>query len=159
MKFKYFCLAILLFPLTCLMAQNQTGNAREQVEAFRVAYYTRELNLTAEEAQVFWPVYNEYAHAAEANRQSIRRNQQSLKQALAGGSDNDVEGLLEDLLALKQAEVDLTLEYHNQFEEVLPIRKVALLYKAERDFKRKLLEHLQERRQTRRNNQNGRTRP
>ena len=152
-------LSVLFAPMMSLMAQDQTGNAREQVEAFRVAYYTRELSLTTGEAQSFWPVYNEYADALEANRKTQRQTQQRLRQAYTGGTDQEIEELLSELMSLKQAEVDITVEYHEEFKEVLPIRKVARLYKAETDFKRKLLEHLQERRQARRNGMNGRPRP
>ena len=156
MKLRILLLAVLFAPMMSLMAQDQTGNAREQVEAFRVAYYTRELSLTTEEAQTFWPVYNEYADALEDNRKKQRLTQQSLRQAYVGGTDEEVEQLLSVLMELKRAEVDITVNYHENFKEVLPIRKVAMLYKAETDFKRKLLEHLQQRRQARRNGMNGR---
>lgn len=141
----------MILPAITVLAQDQTGRAREQVEAFRVAYYTRELNLSSSEAQRFWPVYNEYADELEENRAEQRRTQMSLRQAYTGGSDEQVEDLLTELMSLKSAEVALTVQYHELFKEVLPIRKVAMLYKAETDFKRKLLEHLQQRRQNRMN--------
>ncbi|MDP5172213.1 MAG: hypothetical protein NWR72_18360 [Bacteroidia bacterium] len=144
-----FFILILTAPL--LQAQNHTTGAREQVEAFRVAYYTRELNLSSEEAQRFWPVYNEFSDALEENRVAERQTQMALRQAYVGGSDQEVEKLLSKLMELKREEVDLTIRYHESFKAVLPIRKVAMLYKAETDFKRKLLEHLQERRQERLN--------
>lgn len=142
----------MILPASVMLAQDQTGRAREQVEAFRVAYYTRELNLSTDEAQRFWPVYNEYADDLEENRAEQRKTQMSLRQAYTGGSDQQVDDLLTELMELKSAEVALTIQYHELFKEVLPIRKVAMLYKAETDFKRKLLEHLQERRQERLNN-------
>jgi hypothetical protein len=37
-------------------------------------------------------------------------------------------------------------KYHNQFKQVLPIKKVAMLYRAEDDFKKELLEKIKERR-------------
>ncbi len=141
----------MILPAFTVLAQDQTGRAREQVEAFRVAYYTRELNLSTSEAQRFWPVYNEYADELEENRAEQRRTQMSLKQAYTGGSDEEVENLLTALMELKSAEVAITVQYHEEFKEVLPIRKVAMLYKAETDFKRKLLEHLQQRRRERMN--------
>lgn len=143
---------MMILPAFSLQAQDHRGRAREQVEAFRVAYYTRELNLSSAEAQRFWPVYNEYADKQEENRSAQRNTQQELRQAYTGGSDEQVEELLTELMSLKTADVALTVQYHESFKGVLPIRKVAMLYKAERDFKRKLLEHFQERRQERMNN-------
>lgn len=142
---------MMILPAFTMLAQDHTGRAREQVEAFRVAYYTRELNLSTSEAQQFWPVYNEYADELEENRSDQRNVQKSLRQAYTGGSDEEVEGLLTELMELKSAEVAITVQYHEVFKEVLPIRKVAMLYKAETDFKRRLLEHFQQRRQNRMN--------
>ncbi len=139
---------VCVFPVT---AQNDTGKVREQVEAFRVAYYTRELDLTSREAQVFWPVYNEYADELERNKAAQREKQQTLRQVYNSGSEEDVDRLMQELLALKRDEVDVTIQYHDRFKEVIPVRKVALLYRAETEFKRRLLEHLQQRRQERRN--------
>lgn len=143
---------MMILPAFALQAQDHRGRAREQVEAFRVAYYTSELNLSSEEAQRFWPVYNKYADKLEENRATQRNTQQALRQAYTGGSDEEVNDLLTELMSLKSAEVALTVQYHESFKEVLPIRKVAMLYKAETDFKRKLLEHFQQRRQERMNN-------
>lgn len=141
----------MILPVSTILAQDQTGRARERVEAFRVAYYTRELNLSTAEAQQFWPVYNAYSNELEENRAEQRSIQTSLRQAYTGGSDEQVDDLLTELMSLKSAEVAITVQYHDLFKEVLPIRKVALLYKAETDFKRRLLEHLQQRRQGRMN--------
>jgi hypothetical protein len=33
---------------------------KERIKALKVAYITKELNLTSSEAEKFWPVYNEY---------------------------------------------------------------------------------------------------
>ena len=73
---------MMILPAFTMLAQDQTGRAREQVEAFRVAYYTRELNLSSSEAQQFWPVYNEYADELEENRSDQRNVQKSLRPGL-----------------------------------------------------------------------------
>jgi len=39
---------------------NHTAPNQEKIEAQRVAFITQELDLTPDEAKVFWPVYNEY---------------------------------------------------------------------------------------------------
>lgn len=151
MNARLILVILMVLPTLSLVAQEQTGRAKERVEAFRVAFYTREMSLSAEEAQRFWPVYNEYAAELEENRKKQRSVQASLRQAYTGGSDEEINTLLDQLMDLKGEETDITLQYHQIFKEVLPIRKVAILYKAETEFKRKLLENLQERRQERRN--------
>ncbi|OZA24427.1 MAG: hypothetical protein B7X86_08430 [Sphingobacteriales bacterium 17-39-43] len=44
---------------TGLMSQDRRGHY-ERIEAIKVAFITKKLDLTTEEAQKFWPVYNNY---------------------------------------------------------------------------------------------------
>lgn len=142
-------MTLLVLGLAPVQAQDEIAGAREQIEAFRVAYYTRELSLSSSEAQRFWPVYNAFTDDLEANRADQRNIQAQLRQAYLSGSDAEVEKLLDNLMDLRREETEISIQYHTLFKEVLPIRKVAMMYKAENDFKRKLLEHLQTRRQER----------
>lgn len=45
---SYFCIA------------QPPGSRQDNVEILKTAYITRQLNLSQEEAQLFWPVYNNY---------------------------------------------------------------------------------------------------
>ena len=56
----------LLLSSLVAVAQPKTANdaetlekKKEKIEAMKVAYLTNELELTVEESQAFWPVYNE----------------------------------------------------------------------------------------------------
>src|SRR5947209_16772410 len=56
-------LILFLFISTAYICNAQDGNNKkdqEQIEALRSAYITNQLNLTSEEAQKFWPIYNRY---------------------------------------------------------------------------------------------------
>ena len=44
------------------------GNLQERIDAQRVAFITEKVNLTPEEAQVFWPLYNRYRNQLEGLR-------------------------------------------------------------------------------------------
>ena len=64
-KFKFFSMmivAVILLSQTNVIAQRGKGyeNKKENIEAQKVAFITSKLNLTTEESQKFWPVYNEY---------------------------------------------------------------------------------------------------
>ena len=51
---------LLLACLTLsLNAQEKKENRKEQIESQKIAFFTAELELTPEEAQLFWPVYNQ----------------------------------------------------------------------------------------------------
>ena len=57
---------LLLFALTMvfgLQAQPQGGPPlpKEKLETLRIAFFSERLNLSPEEAQSFWPVYNAFS--------------------------------------------------------------------------------------------------
>ena len=121
----------------------QPGMKRENIEAYRIAYLTKELSLSSEEAKVFWPVYNAY----QAEIQNIR--QQRKKAALMARtntlSDKELEIMVDNELMFKQSILNVEKKYNEKFKQVLPIGKVAKLYQAEEGFKRELVHKIQER--------------
>jgi hypothetical protein len=59
-------------------------------------------------------------------------------------SDEEVDKFIRQHFDLEEQMTDLKEEYYMKFKEVLPVKKVFRLMEAERDFKRILLERLQE---------------
>ncbi len=121
------------------------GERKEKVEAMKIAYLTNKLELTPTEAQQFWPVFNEFEAKIQAIRQSRRKDSREGQDNLDQLSDKEVETLIDSEVAFRQKELDVMKEYHSKFKAVLPIRKVAKLYRAQEDFKRELLKKIQER--------------
>jgi 16S rRNA U1498 N3-methylase RsmE len=134
-----------------LCAQNAPGERmnkeerKEKVEAMKIAYLTNQLDLSPSEAQQFWPVFNEYETKIQAIRQSRRKDKKEGSDNLDQLTDKEVETLIDSEVGFRQKELDLLKEYHAKFKAVLPIRKVAKLYRAQEDFKRELLKKIQER--------------
>ncbi len=76
---------------------------RERMEVMAVGFLTEELELDAESAQVFWPIFN--AHKEELDRAT--RDLKEVKEDLysfEGGSDEEFNGLLD---RLEETEVGL----------------------------------------------------
>lgn len=144
---KYFIIPILIavltgFSLTLIAQQDK----QDRIEALKVAFITNRLNLSPSEAQTFWPVYNECSQKLENLRKDRRQQFVSVKDNVDNLSDKEVEALVDGEMVFRQKELDIQKEYHNQFKQVLPIKKVAKLYLAEEAFKRELLRRLQEQR-------------
>lgn len=114
---------------------------REKVESFRIAFFTEKLQLTPQESQAFWPVFNEY----EAKREAIRKDLDEAPH-LELMSDDAVVKFLDDTEAAEDALFALRKEYQQAFRRVLPLRKVAMLHGIEREFKLALLQEIRERR-------------
>lgn len=118
---------------------------KERIEAMKVGFITDRLQLTPSEAQAFWPVYNQYQDDLEKLRKSRKENLVNAG-SVDDMSDAEVEKMVDQEMAFRQSELDLQKKYHPQFKKVLPIKKVAKMYKAEDDFRRELLNQLQSQR-------------
>jgi len=145
-------LALILFQIP---AQAQQGRPRDQrmqaIESRRIAYLTEKMALTPSEARVFWPIYNEYLRQVDALNESIRAFHRELppaerisKEEATAYAEREVRRF-EEAAALKRTA-------HEQLKEVLPSRKIALLYDAEKSFNRLLFRESQHRMRDRRNN-------
>ena len=146
---------LLLLTLVPVMAfaqkpQKPDKPARERVESMKIGFLTSQLELTPEEAQAFWPVYNKYSEELETLRKNRRESMAEARKGIDELTDKELEKMVDSELAFRQAELDILKKYHPQFKQVLPLKKVAKLYRAEEEFKRKLLEMLQERRENKR---------
>ncbi len=138
---------LLLIPFT-LFAQDKQDR-KDKLETMHIAYITQKLDLTPEEAQKFWPVYNQYKAAMEELRKQRMDNIESVKKA--GGMDNmseeDVKKLIAAETDIETKQLDIRKEYVTKFQNVIPIRKVAKFFVAEDGFKRYLLNQLKQRRE------------
>lgn len=122
---------------------------RKEIEAHKVAFITSELKLTSEEAQVFWPVYNECQENMHSFRKENRKKHQ--REAADGTttrvkidemSDEEVAAMVDNHIIFQQKELDMKKECLALYKEVLPIKKVAKLHQAERKFRQRLLRRI-----------------
>jgi Skp family chaperone for outer membrane proteins len=136
-------LLILLFLLGSGVSFAQNAK-KDEVEAMKSAFITRRLDLSTEQARAFWPVYDQYQDDLESLRRKRREEVRSAKQDFENLSEKELEKIVDNEIAFRQAELDVLKKYHPQFKQLLSVRKVALLYKAEEEFKRELLKRLRE---------------
>jgi hypothetical protein len=117
----------------------QPARAKERVEAQRVAFITQRLSLTPEEAQQFWPVYNQFTEKL----QQIRANAKFDKSDMSM-SDADAEKIILAEFDKESKELELRKEYYQKLKKVLPVKKIARLYRSEQDFRAELLQRLKD---------------
>ena len=125
-------------------AQADPDEIRDRVNANRVAVYTNVLRLTSEEAQGFWPIFNEY----QENKEKVQQQMKPSKQVDVM-SDAEVEEYVKKHIELKQRELDLEKDLIQKLRKVISMRKIAKIPEAERVFRRSILEKVQERRNER----------
>jgi len=124
-----------------------TPQQLEKIKTMKIGFLTDKLNLSSEEAKTFWPVYNKYQDELEVLRRNHRDNIQSAKKNFDEMTDKEIEKTVDGELAFRQNELDIMKKYNPEFKKILSMKKVAKLYRAEEDFKRQLIEKLQERRE------------
>ncbi len=128
-----------------LFAQPGDGERQEKLKALKIAFITNKLDLTSEEAKLFWPVHNGYEDGMESIRKEMRLNAIETRLTFEDMDDKQVNDAIDKMINLRQKEVDHLRKFKGEFMQVLPARKVAMLFKAEHDFKKKLLDLLNER--------------
>lgn len=132
---------LILLGILPLAAQQRAGNAQERVRAMKVAFITERMQLTPDEAEKFWPLQNEY----EAEQRKIREKYRPDRE-LSALSDAEVERLLFGMLEMEEELLKLRRDYIAKFRRVVSVRKVAIYFRAEMDFNRRLLQTLQNKR-------------
>lgn len=134
---------VVMLTSSCIWAQPGREGG-ENLEAIRVAFITNKLSLNTEEAERFWPVHNEMSEEMQAVRDRRRAlmEQYRTEEAVEDASESELLESMQQMLALEQEELDIRAKYHDKFLEVLDAHKVALLYRAEEEFKRMLIERM-----------------
>lgn len=126
----------------------QHGDQHKNVEAQKIAFITKELNLTPDEAKVFWPVYNEYDAKRHEMKKSFKETGGFQKADIDKLTESEANQILDNQINEGQKFLDLRKEYHAKFKSVLPAVKVLKLYDAEREFQKILMDKIREHRQT-----------
>lgn len=140
----------IVFALILVALFNGTATAQieerinQNLQRHRAEVFTRVLNLTVEEAQQFWPIYNDFL----ANRQNIQKKLR-LSQNTDNLSDADLEQHIKDYFEGQQKDLDLEKDLYQRLRKVLPARKIARLPKAERKFREEIVQKVKERREER----------
>jgi Spy/CpxP family protein refolding chaperone len=129
-------------PVTGLGNKPLGGGRQERVEAMRAAYISRYVDLTAEESQKFWPIYNEYHAELDKNKKDLAMDVFEARLNWDKMTDNEVEKTLDQMMQRQYETIEIKKRYHEKFKRILPIRKVALLYQAETQFLKELVKLL-----------------
>ncbi len=123
---KKYLLILTLFLGGLSFAKAQEGDENKKVQdikALYVAYVTKQLELTPDEAQKFWPVHTQF--------------------------ENDIKSVNKDLpeLQKQQAYLDVKKKYQDNFSRILGASRCDRFFRMDGEFKRKLIEIRNQRQQ------------
>jgi len=117
-------------------------NAKERIRAEHIAYLTAELDLTPEEAQVFWPIYNKASDEQRAQHKAFSEAKKALRLAVKEGNENEIRKALDAYNKAKASQKNIMAEHQKEFEKILGITKTAKLYLAEDSFRTRQINKL-----------------
>ncbi|MFP4557192.1 MAG: hypothetical protein ACLFNU_10000 [Bacteroidales bacterium] len=143
--FKYLTITLsflLLLGNSYSFAQKSNNDKEESVKAQKIAFFTEKLNLTSEEAQEFWPIYNSYWKSKNKIINERNKAMKFCSENIDELSPKEIERYGDMYINFHKQESDLLIEYNAKFKEVLPAKKVMKLYQADYDFKTYLLRQI-----------------
>jgi hypothetical protein len=143
MKKSVVFLTLLFLPgiFSAFSQREPDTDNKESLKAQKAAFITEKLELTVEESQTFWPLYNEYEDKMD---KIIQKKKDCMKKCKGNSSltEKDYENLSDELVKYEVEEASLRKEYHEKFKKVISASKLFRLYRAENEFKHHLLNQI-----------------
>ena len=145
---KILTIFAIIATMACMSVSAQAHRGRgeewkEKMMAEKVAFLTLEVGLTPEEAQAFWPVYNQIeTEKDEAVSAMIKAYKEMRKAIEEKKGDKEISALLDKYLETQKKLNDIENGIAARYKTVLPVEKVAKLYVAEEEFRRQQIRRL-----------------
>ena len=122
----------------CAQETDYTADAAEQIEIVRAAtaaerkiMVMKEMNLTAEEAEEFWPLYEEFRNEMRIVGDIRVRIITDYAASYNSMTNELAEELLDDYMDYMDRQRAVTKRYIKKFRTILPDRKVARYFQLE----------------------------
>ena len=140
---KILLIVLFLFGSFFASAQDKDGH-REKIKALKTAYITEGLDLTPQEAQQFWPVYNEY----EEKRRALYRQERAEIENIECLTEDKARSKLEEYVELEREDYLLKKQYYNDLKKIFSARRIMQLKKVEDEFNHKMMQEYRARKES-----------
>lgn len=142
MRFKPILLFLIASILVSFACKSKHEKSEEMLNAEKIAFFTQKLNLTPQESEKFWPVYNEYWERKNQIFDNKRTAMKYCSKNLETMSDVEITKYADMYVNFQKQESDLLIEFNEKFKQVLPPKKVFKFYQTDYDFKTYLLHQI-----------------
>ncbi len=140
---KLVMILILVSVTNSLIAQRP---GRERIKTLKVAYITEQLGLSSNEAQKFWPVYNNHHEKLDQLRKEEREQFEGVQKDMSVVSDKDADAMVSKFLELQSKKNTIEQKFVSDLRQVISAKKIILLFRAENNFKKRLLQQYRNKR-------------
>lgn len=140
MKKTLLILTFLMLGLTTINAQQMI---RQKMRLLKTSYITDAINLTPEEAEKFWPVYNLYTDKIQDLKRSIehsiRFDDRLTAESIDQLSEKDAQEILDKIILSEEKIAQTQKEMFHELSKIISAKKIIVLQKTEREFNKRLL--------------------
>lgn len=138
-----FVLALMIGTTAAYASNNHQEDWKQKMMSEKIAFLTMEMGITPEEAQTFWPVYNQVDKERYEAMRKVFSSSKALEEAVsAGKGEKELSKLLEEYLNALEAQGEVEKEAYKDYAKVLPVEKLAKLYVGEEKFRRQHIRKL-----------------
>lgn len=157
MKRLILMLVVSLMAITTINAQNQRrdancehfakdGNKRHSMDNLKhkmrvnkIAYLTEGLDLSVEEAEKFWPIFNNYEDEMNAVREKNRPRDTTkegfpMRPDFLKMSEKEAQMMIDTHLKTKKDIIDIQEKYSKEFIKAIPTQKIMMLFMLEKRY-------------------------
>lgn len=131
---KHLLMAFFLLAGFIANAQDRDQH-REKIKALKTAHITEGLNLTAQEAQQFWPIYNEY----EQKRRQLYRRERAEIENIECITEDKASSKIDEYVEIEREDYLLKKKYYSDLKKIFSARRIMQLQKVEDEFNRKMM--------------------
>lgn len=117
---------------------------KEKLQSEKIAFLTMEMDITPQEAQTFWPVYNQVEKEKDAALQEVIKTHKALNAAVESNNTAQIPACLDNYFQAQNKLRDIESKAGEEYKKALPVEKVAKLYIAEEKFRRQHIRKLHE---------------
>lgn len=116
---------------------NHQEDWKKKLLSEKIAFLSAEMDITPEEAQAFWPIYNQVNKEREKATFEVFGAYKELSKAVdENRPEKEIGQLLEKYLKAQENQRKVEGQVAEKYSKVLPMDKVAKLYVGEEKFRR-----------------------
>jgi len=117
----------------------------ENIKAKKIAFITDELSLTPEQAEKFWPLYNEHFSNSKDGKREHRKDSmsrgernESSAEDLNAMSEEQAAARLSEIFKKEEEKLQAKKDFVEKLKSVLDTKQILRLFRAEKKFKRNI---------------------
>jgi hypothetical protein len=139
---------IALLALLSLSVMGQDPETRQQriekYKSMKIAYFTDNLDISPDEAEKFWPLFNQYDQQHRELRKKHRKMVTDFSEKFEELSDQEAEEIIELHNKISEEKIQLDIKFQGELKKILPAKKIIKFYITEGEFREYMLRRIRE---------------